>query len=159
LYSIKEHSCENILFYETVQYYKKSGLKVRIAIAEEIIKTFFDESSNVTINTTNSLKSKVQKQFKDDLLVKGECEETLFDEIVKDLVSTTLRDVYMRFERSILYKQMMDSLSQTSVNPTSLSAIFNSIPESDLHQESEFKMDKSDLFGQSGPYANVSNKF
>jgi hypothetical protein len=117
LQASKEHSAEHILFWEEIQLKYKaisiqddSDIEKRRELATIIIENYFNEDSVLAINTSDDLKSQVRERLK-----KEGPEFNLFDAVLADVETNTLRDTYLRFLRTDYYKQMKFSYKRATI--------------------------------------------
>lgn len=106
LFAAKEHSVENVLFYEKVHEFKETRkLEERITLAKNILKTFVDEDSLLAINISVMVGKGIHNELEKQIKV-GKCESTLFDECLSELISGVMNDTFDRFRESALFVQM-----------------------------------------------------
>ncbi|KAL0478026.1 hypothetical protein AKO1_005337 [Acrasis kona] len=103
LFASKEHSSENVMFYEAVQtkYNRKFTENSKRKGAQEIIVTFFDEKSLLGINASKASKDLIIARLKDE-----GTPEDLFTDIIKEFKNGVLLDMYTRFQNSKLFEEM-----------------------------------------------------
>jgi hypothetical protein len=103
LYAARNFSSENVLFWEEVELKYKATSKrdERHKIALGIINSFLDQDNVLGINTTNDLKHEVVRRFS----YEGP-ELDLFDNIVSDIETEVLTDIYLRFNQTELFQEM-----------------------------------------------------
>ena len=107
VYAFKELNAENITFYETVHQFKQSkdSLDVKFQFAK---KVFADYLSNIDspnfINTSDAKRVEIKKALESN--PNSENISSIFDEVLNEVMSTVIPDIYMRFKVSKEFEQM-----------------------------------------------------
>jgi hypothetical protein len=98
-----ECSVENILFYEDVEHFKSLENDAKLSKSIEIHGSYFKPNSNLELNISGLLK----KKFIDEYLEsqsKGFISDSIFDDILNEVIDSVLIDTFKRFKRSFIYE-------------------------------------------------------
>ncbi|KAG2382416.1 hypothetical protein C9374_005618 [Naegleria lovaniensis] len=131
IFALKEFNAENIMFWEEVVSFKKLFIELkefndevthsdenrhRVSKLALLIanKYLLDDYSIYNINTSNTLKQQVASFISNPhYFYKDDC-KFLFDDIVLEIMTTVLPDMYHRFLVSNEYKEMLKSVKHLS---------------------------------------------
>nr|CAG4716150.1 unnamed protein product [Naegleria fowleri] len=126
IFALKEFNAENIMFWEDVVSFKKLFIELkefsdevtqpddnrnRVSKLAGVIadKYLFDDYSIYNINTSNTLKQKVSTMILNPNYFYSDDCKFLFDDIILEIMTTVLPDMYHRFLVSNEYKEMLKS--------------------------------------------------
>jgi hypothetical protein len=104
-FATAQQCTEGIIFYEDVKLYKKlDDICAKAKKAQEIVTVFLCPEGMFQINTKSVLVEEIEWNIQN-----GKIDDTLFDDVLREMVANTLLDAFCRFKHDTSYELMQVS--------------------------------------------------